>query len=233
MIPRAVAVSRAIAWLFYGWRIVAAHAGAWIVLSILLLLILVGLSLLPVVGLFIGALFFPVLWAGMLYGAHEVRCGRPLRVAHLFRGFSNSAVLRQLLLLGVVEITAVAVGLGIVALFMGASIMGMMDSGAAHNLVQLRNGLMVLLLASVVHLVAIVLLYFAIPLVVLRGLGAAAAMGNSVRACLQNLLPLLVFSLAYSILALAATLPFGLGWLLLLPWSAGMSYCSYEDVYPE
>ena len=64
-----------------------------------------------------------------------------------------------------------------------------------------------------------------------RGVPAGQAMGSSLRANLRNVLPLLVFGVIYLFIAVLATLPLLLGWIVLLPVSAGMLYLSYKDLY--
>ncbi|MEK7797074.1 MAG: hypothetical protein AAB315_06440, partial [Pseudomonadota bacterium] len=79
-------------------------------------------------------------------------------------------------------------------------------------------------------LVALALIY-AVPLVMFRGVPASQAMGSSLRANLRNILPLLVSGVLYLFVAVLATLPLLLGWLVLLPVSAGTLYRSYKDLY--
>ena len=77
------------------------------------------------------------------------------------------------------------------------------------------------------------------PLVIFRDAAAVAAMQSSARACLRNVLPLFVFSLIYSgilivvggIAGLLGKFGLLLPAVVLLPWTIGMIYCSYEDVY--
>ena len=56
-------------------------------------------------------------------------------------------------------------------------------------------------------------------------------MGSSLRANLRNILPLLVSGVLYLFVAVLATLPLLLGWIVLLPVSVGMLYRSYKDLY--
>jgi uncharacterized membrane protein len=53
-----------------------------------------------------------------------------------------------------------------------------------------------------------------------------------VRATLVNLLPLLVYSLMVLPFALLATLPYMLGWLVLLPVLITVQYAIYRDMFP-
>ena len=48
---------------------------------------------------------------------------------------------------------------------------------------------------------------------------------------LVNIWPMLVYSLVGIVLAIVATIPFGLGWLVLAPVFAASVYASYKDIF--
>ncbi|MFL6649394.1 MAG: BPSS1780 family membrane protein [Sulfurifustaceae bacterium] len=231
MDPRSVDASRGAAWFGGGWRIFAKNPGMWLLLTIVLVVLVLVLGVIPLGGLAI-ALLAPVIGGGLLYGAAELEAGRPLEIKHLWQGFKDPARLTPLLGLGAVTLAAGALSLLIVAGFVGGT-MEMMAGGGDPMLMPLdTRGLLALLLALTVQLAATILIYFAVPLAMFRAVPAMAAMRSSVRACARNVLPLFVFSLIYFFAAIVASVPFGLGWLVLLPWSIGMLYCSYVDIYP-
>ena len=49
--------------------------------------------------------------------------------------------------------------------------------------------------------------------------------------CLANIWPMLVYSLIGIALAIVATIPLGLGWIILAPVFAGSVYASYKDIF--
>ena len=73
--------------------------------------------------------------------------------------------------------------------------------------------------------------WFVGTLVALGGLGAWQAIRTSARAAFANLGAVVVFTLLLIPLGIAATIPLGLGWLVLMPMISGASYASYEDVF--
>ena len=73
--------------------------------------------------------------------------------------------------------------------------------------------------------------YFAPPLVAIRNEGPVRAVWLSVTGMVKNVLPGLAFSVVMFILAVLATLPFGLGWIVLLPVLALSSYAAFRDIY--
>jgi uncharacterized membrane protein len=50
-------------------------------------------------------------------------------------------------------------------------------------------------------------------------------------ACLKTIVPFLVYSVIALLLALIASIPFGLGWLVLGPVMAASLYTSYRDIF--
>jgi uncharacterized membrane protein len=56
-------------------------------------------------------------------------------------------------------------------------------------------------------------------------------MKASFRACLRNIPPFLVYGVVGVLLAIAASIPLGLGWFVLAPMAAASVYASYVDVF--
>lgn len=229
MQARQVQIRKGVDWIGCGWRLFARQPGMWIVLTVLLLVLLLLLAFVPFGG-FLVTLLAPVLAGGMLYGAAELKAGRRLEVKHLIEGFRDPEKRVPLVVLGAVALAASVLSAIVFAAVAGGSAVVPEPGGSAALQLSPRL-LMALLLALSVQLIAVALLYFAVPLVMLRAAPPVEAMQASVRGCLRNILPLLVFSLIYTVLAVVASVPLGLGWLVLLPWSVGMLYCSYEDIF--
>jgi uncharacterized membrane protein len=82
--------------------------------------------------------------------------------------------------------------------------------------------------------VPLVMAYWYAPaLVVFRNDDPIAAMKTSFTACLVNMMPMLVYSLLGLVFAIVATIPLGLGWLVLGPVFVASVYASYKDIFPE
>jgi uncharacterized membrane protein len=73
--------------------------------------------------------------------------------------------------------------------------------------------------------------WFAPPLVVFHKLEPLQAMKMSFMGCLKNFVPFLVYGLLGLILAIAASIPLMLGWLVVWPMFIGSLYASYRDIY--
>jgi uncharacterized membrane protein len=73
---------------------------------------------------------------------------------------------------------------------------------------------------------------FAPMLVFFRNVPPVQAMKLSLRAFLHNALPMLVYGITFMFLAVLASLPMFLGWLVLLPLVFTSLYASYSDIFP-
>ncbi len=93
------------------------------------------------------------------------------------------------------------------------------------------GAVLALLLTLLLGVPLMMAFWFAPALVALRNDEPLAAMKASFGACLSNMLPMLVYSVLGLVLAIAATLPFALGWLVLAPMFAGSVYASYKDIF--
>ena len=76
-------------------------------------------------------------------------------------------------------------------------------------------------------------MWFAPALVALRQTPPVESLKLSVAATLKNVVPFLVFGAIYIVAAIVASIPFGLGWIALVPVSLLTAYVSYEDVFGE
>src|SRR5262249_54397950 len=142
-----------------------------------------------------------------------LRRGEPLKFDHLFAGFQHQT--GRLVLLG-----AVSVVFGLVMLLVGALVVGLdtvasLMSGIPPQPEQLVAILMRVLLAVLV-IIALSLpfymaIWFAVPLIALRGVAVGAAMSASFAGCIKNVLPFLVWSVAVLALAIVPSLLFGIG----------------------
>jgi uncharacterized membrane protein len=68
---------------------------------------------------------------------------------------------------------------------------------------------------------------------VFRNVAPVDAVMTSLRAVIKNVLPFLVYGVIQIVLAIVASIPFGLGWLVLLPVMLLTAYVSYRDVFGE
>lgn len=232
--PRAVATDRGLGWWTDAWALFTKSALMWVALALILIVGLGVVGMVPVLGAVAIGLVSPVLLASWMLAARKVEGGAALEVGDLFAAFQG-ARLPQLLVLGALLLAALVV-IGIVAGVLGAgAAFGMMLGGARHSaggmMAAAGVGFMVLAVCLVFGVLVSMALWFAPALVVFRNVPPLEAVKLSVASTLKNWLPFLVFGVLYIVASIVASIPFGLGWLVLAPVAMLAVYVSYRDVF--
>ncbi len=231
---RSVDAGRATNWWREAWALFTKNAGMWIVLGLILLVIFIVLSVIPFLGGLVASLLMPVFVGSWMTAARKAEAGGALDVNDLFTAFKGDKltpliVLGALLLAATLVISVVAVALGF------GAVMGMMvgghSSGAAGMMAAAGAGMLALLVCLAFGLVVAMAFWFAPALVVFRNVAPVDALKASFAACLKNIVPFLVYGLIYIVAAIVASIPFGLGWIVLVPVVLLTAYGSYKDVF--
>lgn len=237
---RMVSPLRGFGWYADAWRLFVAHPFLWWGCLLVFLILSVAPAIVPVIGEVIALLLSPILLAGVLLGAHAVDQGEPLRVGHVFAGFRKNPlglILTVILQVGMIGALAVAM-----AFWLGGSaLLGLMQTtpsdDPAEALAWLYGlGPLMILQFVVLFLVLVAAsmsMYFAAPLVAIRNENPVRAVWLSMTGLLKNVLAGLVHTLASLALALLATIPLGLGWLVLPPIMMLTLYAAFRDIYLE
>jgi uncharacterized membrane protein len=228
---KSVAAGRGWDWIAAGWELFKRQAGMWIALALVALVIFVVLAFIPFIGSIASFILTPVFGAGVVIGCRAIEEGRPLEIGHLFAGFREK--LGPLATVGAIYLgTAVVIAL-VVGLATGASIFAMMG-GATPDVATPAAALTVilaLLIMLALLLPVVMAIWFAPPLVVFHDKSAVEAMQESFTGCLRNIVPFLVYGVVMLGLGIVASIPLGLGWLVLGPVLAASLYTSYKDIY--
>ncbi len=229
-----VETGQGIAWIQTGWTRFMRLPGLWVLLMLVFLAIIVVLSMLPWVGSLIVALIGPVLGAGALEAAKRAAQGEDFAVGILFEPFSRNAVLNNLLVLGAVSLAVNVLIMGIGAMFIGGSMLGMgMMHGDGGALVGMGLGaLLGIPLMMTLHVLLSAALFFAVPLVMEGRQAPLDAMQSSLKACWINWAALLLFGLIMTILGVLAMIPMGLGFLVLGPVVTCAIWTAYAEIFP-
>jgi uncharacterized membrane protein len=239
--PGGVASGNGTAWWREGWRLFTASPGIWIAITVLYLIIMVMLSFIPVLGSLATTLLAPVFAGGVLSGCRAQDRGGELRIEHLFGGFSDR--LGPLLIVGLLYLIgtlAIVVVVGIL-LFAAVGVTGIgtlltgdpLQAGVAALAALGIGALFAVLLGLLLGIPLMMAFWFAPALVALRNDEPLAATKASFDACLRNIMPMLVYSLLGLVFAIVASIPLGLGWLVLAPVFAASIYASYKDIFGE
>lgn len=225
---RPVQADHAWQWIGEGWRYFRRQAGLWVILTLIFGAFLLALKFVPVIGPLATILLVPVLAAGLISGCQAIERGGELELAHLFSGFRHNT--GQLVLVGLIGF-----GLTFAALVPAVALMGTNEfmtvmGGGAPTMVDMP-GAVGLLIALALFVPVNMALWFAPALVILQGQSAPRAIAESFRGCLRNIVPFLIYGIALFVLAILASIPLGLGWLVGGPVVIGSVYAAYRDIY--
>ncbi|MBK9133923.1 MAG: hypothetical protein IPM15_06090 [Betaproteobacteria bacterium] len=231
---RTVDAGRGVAWWSEAWALFMKAAGLWIVLAIVLIIIFVVLSFIPILGGLALALVLPVFVGSWMLAARKVEQGGTLEVGDLFSCFQGER-LTPLLILGALVLAAgIVIGIVVGALGMGA-VFGGVASGMAGSggglMASLGAGMLALLAGLVLGLLLTMATWFAPALVVFDGVAPVDAVKASFAASLKNIGAFIVWSLLYLVAAFVASIPFGLGWIVLAPLVLLTAYIAYKDIF--
>jgi uncharacterized membrane protein len=220
-----------------GWRIFAVSPGVWILILIIYVAISIVLSLIPVIGSIAQLVLTPVFTGGIMLGCHALARGEPLSLAHLFEGFTQ----RRLGPLAIVGLIMLAMWIVFFVVALAGTFLTIGISGVSALAAQsdpwaagAAMGVSFFALCAVLLVVSclIVMAYwFAPALVVLDGEDPVAALRKSFAACWTNIGPFLVYGLIFIGLAIVASIPFALGWLVLGPMIAGSCYAGWRQIF--
>jgi uncharacterized membrane protein len=175
----------------------------------------------------------PVFMGGIVAGCRAIDSGGQLEFNHLFEGFRTR--FGALIAVGALYLAGFVAILLVVMLITGASVFALfMAGGGQTDLAQGGAALGILLAMLIVFALMVPLVmavWFAAPLVMFHNLGAVEAMKASFTGSLRNVVPFLVYSIVGLVLSVVATIPLGLGWLVLGPVFAASVYTGYRDIY--
>lgn len=233
--PRGVSAGRGLSWISEGFGFFREAVGGWLAICLVGFVVLVVVSLLPIVNILSGLLSY--VWiGGLMLACKSQDDNEGVSVAHLFAGFQNrfgSLVLLSVIYL-VITIAIFAVAFGSVYAEMFALGMQGADPDEFNNLIlddPLGSLVLPFLLALLVFVPAIMAFWFAPALIVINDLSVTQAMKMSFMGCLKNVAPYLLYGVVMLVLFFVASIPFGLGLLVLAPTSIASIYCAYKDIY--
>jgi hypothetical protein len=237
MTPRTVSAGNGWNWIADGFNLFLKNPGMWIVLTVLLVVGTMIIAIIPFLGGIAISLVWPVLIAGLLLGCRALDSGQPLELQHLWAGFQTGDRLSQLIVVGVAYLIATIVVMGVVFAAVGVPVLQAMRGGAtphASLMLSMMGTFLIGLLIALALLVPVMMaMWFAPTLIVFDKLNAVDAMKQSFAACLRNILPFLIYGVIAFVLNIVAAIPFGLGYLVLVPVLVCSLYAGYKDIFAE
>lgn len=227
---QAVEAGRGWSWITEGWELFKRQPGMWIGIVVVLFVVMIVAALIPFIGGLLMSLFGPVFAAGLMLGSKALDSGQPLEFGHLFAGFRERT--GTLIAVGAIYLAASLVVMLVVGLTMGVGMAAMMGQGDPESVAAMGMTMVLAMLIMFALLLPVVMaIWLAAPLVVFHEQGAIDAMKGSFTGCLKNIVPFLVYGVVGFVLMIVATIPLGLGWLVLGPVLAASIYASYKDIY--
>ncbi len=236
MEPKHLTAGHGWEWIKQGYALFMKAPLLWIVLLLICVVAAVAISNVPVVGEPLVSLLMPVVLAGLMAGCKDLGKGEELELAHLFRGFQQHTT--QLVTLGGISLVSQFLIFGLMMLVGGSALVGILMSGQPEVdpevMKQAVNGAgLAMLLGITLFSMLIMAMQFAPLLVYFNNVTPLTAMKLSLRAFLNNVAAMLVYGLTFILLAILASMPMMLGWLVLLPIVFTSLYASYSEIFPS
>ena len=219
-------------WIAGGWELFKRQPGIWIAMAVIVIVISAVFFFMHAFGTILGILLTPVFTAGVVIGAKALDEGRKLEIAHLFAGFTNR--FGALIAVGAIYLALLLAIVVVSALVTGVSVWVMLSASpdlTSATLSAMLSILLAWLIALGLMVPVVMAVWFAPPLVVFNELGAFDALKASFLGCLKNMVPFLIYGLILLGFAILASIPFGLGWLVLAPVIGASIYTAYRDIY--
>src|SRR5688572_12229094 len=234
---RTVDAGNGMKWITGGFEVFAKNPGMWILLAVLLIVGSLVVALIPLLGGIACALLWPVLVAGLLLGCRALDSGQPLAVPHLWAGFQSGDRLPQLVIVGAAYLVATLIIMGVVVAAIGFPVLQGLKGGTTPDVGALLSAMGSFLVGVLIALALLVpvamAMWFAPTLILFDNLSAVDAMKQSFSACLRNLVPFLIYGVIAFVLNIIAAIPFGLGYLVLIPVLVCSLYVAYKDIFSE
>ena len=243
--PRKLEAGQGAAWWGESWRIFLAAPAIWMGIVVVFAVASTLLVFIPAIGGILQSVLTPVFAGGIMLGCHALARGERLTIGHLFEGFQGGHF-GPLLVLGLIWL-AILVGLAVVAV---AGAFVALGAGGVSTLLALGSDpqadyltlaplllsagltfIVITMIALTVVMLAAMAYWFAPALVVLNGEPPVSALRKSFDASLQNFGAFLLYSVIYLGLAIVASIPVGLGWLVLGPMVAGSCYAGWRTIF--
>jgi uncharacterized membrane protein len=225
-------------WIAGGWRLFVRAPLMWIIALIIIFVAFIAIGLVPILGAIAVQLLQPVVSAGLIIASHSLERGGNFELEHLFAGFKKNfgdlVIVGLLFLAGGVLIMLVFVAL--LAMTVGTAVLGAFGSGNPDQVVAAAGASIFVLLIGILVMMALLVpllaaYWFAPALVIMHDMKPVAAMRESFFASFRNFVPFLVYGVVVFVLAILAAIPFGLGYLVLVPVIFASTYIAYRQIF--
>ena len=234
--PRSKSAGAGVDWIGEGWRLFARAPLMWVVSILVLFVIAIVISLVPFIGSLAFQVLQPVFAAGYVVACRSLETGGEFEIEHIFAGFKRN--FSNLIIVGLVFMALSLALLLVFAVFAGFGLVMAFIAGDTNDMVPalMASGMSIALgaLVMLALMVPVMMAYwFAPALVMMHDMAPIAAMKESFRGCLKNILPFLIYGFVMTVLCILAAIPFGLGLLVWFPVAIASTYAAYRGIYTE
>jgi uncharacterized membrane protein len=234
--PRSNSAGAGVEWIAAGWKLFARAPLMWIVSLLIIFVIAIVVNLVPIIGTLAFQALQPVFGAGFVVACRSLETGGEFEIEHVFAGFKRNFA--NLIVVGLIFMAGWIALLLVFAAFAGFGIVMAFITGNANDVLPaaLASGMSILLgtLVMLFLMVPLVMAYwFAPALVMLHDVTPIAAMKQSFRGCLRNIVPFLLYGIVMLVLCMIAAIPFGLGMLVWFPVAIASTYAAYRSIYTD
>jgi uncharacterized membrane protein len=235
MEPQRLQAGQGWQWIKQGYGLFMKAPLLWVVLLLICFIAVAGLSAIPVVGEPLASLLLPAVLVGLMAGSRALEHGDELELAHLFAGFQKHTA--HLITLGGIALVGQFLIFGLMMLVGGAALVGILTSGQpVQDPEVIRQALagagFAILIGVALFSILLMAMQFAPMLVYFDDVAPVEAMKLSLRAFLANIGPMLVYGVVFILLAILASIPMMLGWLVLMPIVFTSLYACYSGIFP-
>jgi hypothetical protein len=219
-------------WIAEAFRIYRSQPLVWSALSLGWIVMSFGLLLVPIVGGIAVNVLQPVFFASFALAGRKQVKGERVEMGDLFLGFRTN--LRALVNVGMVELgIAFVVVLGLTFLAGPPTVPA--DGGStpsAQDIARMIQDKGWYLFAALLLIVLVKgALWFAPALIAFHGLSAMHAIRWSLYAALSNAGAMVAYLVVLALAYIVAALPWGLGFVLVLPLMVLSTFTAYRDVF--
>ncbi len=234
MEPERLEARTGLQWIKKGYALFMKAPLLWIALIIVCFIAAAALSSIPVIGEPLTSLLMPVVVIGLMAGCRSLENGEELEIAHLLSGFHKQT--SNLVTLGGIALVSQYLIFGAMILLGGTRLVGILTGNQATDPAVVEQAFAgsgaAILLGSLLFTLLLMSMQFAPMLVYFRDVPPIKAMKLSLNAFIRNVAPMFVYGLAFMLLALLASMPMMLGWLVLMPMVFTTMYASFCDIFP-
>ncbi|WP_027468554.1 BPSS1780 family membrane protein [Deefgea rivuli] len=229
--PRKIPPMQGWQWIVNAFMLFKQAPTAWLGISGVFIVLMLGMSMLPFVGSLLSTLLGPVFLGGVMFAAQKQARGETPQLSDLFAGFQLRFA--ELLRVGVLYLFGTMLVMVLMAaLLAGAAFVGLISLDKNLQAFEQMSAIWPVMILVVLAFSVVYSTYFYAPtLVMLQGMKASEAMKLSFLAFWRNWQPILVMSVIGAVGLILAMLPMFLGLLVALPVALITSYVCYVDVF--